>query len=97
MVFTRSGASAVRLSKERPRARIHAWSPDDQVCRRLALAWGVRAHRLPAGRGTDAVVERVARGLGDPVGLAPGERAVLVMGGASDPAGTTTLIKLLTA
>ncbi len=96
VVFTRSGASAVRLSKERPRARIHAWSPDVAICRRLALAWGVCAHRLPAGRGTDAVVERVTAGLRDSGDLARGDRAVLVMGGARDPAGATTLIKLLT-
>ncbi|MDJ0522948.1 MAG: pyruvate kinase [Planctomycetota bacterium] len=97
VVFTRSGASAIRLSKERPRARIHALSPSAAVCRRLSLAWGVTSQYLPAARGTDEVIERVARGLRDPMGLAPGERAVLVMGGATDPAGATTLIKLLTA
>lgn len=97
VVFTRSGASAIRLSKERPRARIHAWSPSESVCRRLAMVWGVTSQYLPAARGTDEVVERLARGLRDPMGLAAGERAVLVMGGATDPAGTTTIIKLLTA
>ncbi len=96
VVFTRGGASAIRLSKERPRARIHAFSPDAAVCRQLALAWGVCAENLPAGRGTDAVVERARRRLCEHTELVPGDRAVLVMGSAQDPEGATTLIKLLT-
>jgi pyruvate kinase len=96
VVFTRTGASAVRLSKERPEAPIHAFAPADAVCRRLAMAWGVRARRLPAGKSTDAVVSQVAQHLRDSAGLAAGSRAVLVMGGAADPAGATTLVKLLT-
>ncbi len=95
VVFSRSGASAVRLSKERPRAPIYAFAPKDDVCRRLSLAWGVHPRRLPAGRSTDAVVEKVLERLRTDGGLAPGARAVLVMGGAKDPAGATSLIKLL--
>lgn len=96
VVFTRTGQSAVRLSKERPRAAVHAFAPQAAVCRRLSLAWGVRPQRLPAGRGTDAVVEHVLGRLREKEGLGTGDRAVLVMGSARDPAGTTTLIKLLT-
>lgn len=96
VVFTRSGQSAVRLSKERPRSAIQAFAPSAAVCRRLTLAWGVRAHRVPAGSGTDAVVREVTRRLRAEGALSAGDRAVLVMGGARDPAGATTLIKLLT-
>jgi pyruvate kinase len=95
VVFTRGGQSAVRLSKERPRARVHAFAPTTAVCRRLALAWGVSARRLPAARGTDAVAAQVTRRLRADGLLAPGERAVLVMGGPEDPAGATTLVRLL--
>ncbi len=87
--------SAQRLSKERPHARIHAFAPTDDVCRRLALCWGVRAKRLPGGRSTDSIVARVSSVLRESEGLSVGARAVLVMGGAQDPAGATTLIKLL--
>ena len=96
VVFTRSGESAVRLSKERPRAAIHAFTPSQAVCRRLMLAWGIHAHRIPAGRSTDAIVREVRRRLRAEGSLAAGDRAVLVMGGAGDPAGATTLIQLLT-
>ena len=95
VVFTRSGQSAVRLSKERPRAVIHAFTRRRDVVRRLALAWGVQAYRIPAGQTTDAIVGGVRRRLRAEGALADGDRAVLVMGGAKDPAGSTTLIKLL--
>jgi pyruvate kinase len=95
VVFTRTGASAVRLSKERPEAPIHAFAPEDDVCRRLALAWGVRPHRLAVTGSTDDVAAEVRATLRGR--LSPGARAVLVMGGPEDPAGATTLIRLVTA
>jgi len=55
----------------------------------------VRPRRLPTGRNTDARVEAVAKRLRDEEGLPPGSAVVLVMGGATDPVGTTTMIKLL--
>ncbi len=95
VVFSRSGQSAIRLSKERPRAAIHAFAPRSSICRRLTLAWGVSAQRIPASGGTDGIVGAVTRRLLADGALAAGDRAVLVMGGARDPAGATTLIKLL--
>jgi len=97
IVFTRTGASAIRLSKERPQARIHAFAPGESTCRRLTLAWGVRPTGLPACSGTDEVFHFVKDHMEGPsVGLGSGDRAVLVMGSAKDPAGTTTVIKLFT-
>ena len=97
IVFTRTGASAIRLSKERPQARIYAFAPSEAVCRRLTLAWGVRPTDLPESEGTDEVFQFVKRHMEGPdVGLREGDRAVLVMGSAEDPAGATTMIKLFT-
>jgi pyruvate kinase len=44
VVFTRTGASAHLISKERPDAAIVAYTPFETVYRRLALWWGVQAH-----------------------------------------------------
>jgi pyruvate kinase len=41
VVFTRTGASAQLISKERPAAQILAFTPFETVYRRLALWWGV--------------------------------------------------------
>jgi pyruvate kinase len=96
VVFTRTGTSAVRLSKERPNSTIHAYATSEQICRRLTLAWGVRPKRLPSVEGgTDAIVARVRRELRRQDHLPRGSRAVLVMGAARDPAGATTMIQLL--
>lgn len=57
LVFTRTGASAIRLSKERPEAHIHAFARDEATCRRLTFAWGVRPTELPDCQGTDEVFQ----------------------------------------
>lgn len=96
VVFTRGGQSARRLAKERPRAPIYAYAADEHVRRGLLLSWGVRPRLMPAARSTDAIVAAVAADLRRRAGLRRGARVVLVMGGADDPTGATSLIKLLT-
>lgn len=96
VVFTRTGSSALRLSKERPRAPIFAYTPTEEVCRRLTFAWGVRPRYLPMAEHTDATVARVVEQLRTHERFPAGSRAVLVMGAARDTAGTTTMIQLLT-
>lgn len=95
-VYTRTGASALRLSLERPRAPIHAFTPDAAACRRLAIAWGVRARTLAAPASSDALVSEIAGALKAGGELAPGSRVVLLMGAPDDAAGTTTVVRLLT-
>ncbi len=47
VVFTHAGKMALNVSQLRPEhAAIYAFTPDDQVCRRLALLYGVQAQRL---------------------------------------------------
>jgi pyruvate kinase len=96
VVFTRGGQSARRLAKERPRAPIYAFAAEESVARGLLLSWGVRPRRMPAGRTTDARLRGVLARLRKAEHLRRGARVVLVMGGAGDPAGTTSLVKLLT-
>jgi pyruvate kinase len=47
IIFTRRGQMANFVSNQRPSHRpIHAFAPTYEVCRRLALNWGVSAHCL---------------------------------------------------
>jgi pyruvate kinase len=96
VVFTRGGQSARRLAKERPRAPVYAYAADDAVVRGLAFSWGVRPRRMPAGRTTDDAIRAVVARLRSAERLRAGARVVLVMGGARDRAGATSLVKLLT-
>src|SRR6185369_9039365 len=41
VAYTSSGASALRMARERPRAPIIGMTPKRETARRLALAWGV--------------------------------------------------------
>lgn len=99
-VYTRTGASALRISSERPTAPVYAFTPDAATCRRLALAWGVRAQVLapqPAGPlGSDLLVERVRAALRSSDEVPPGSRVVALLGAPGDAAGTTSVIRLLT-
>ncbi|GCE12327.1 pyruvate kinase [Tengunoibacter tsumagoiensis] len=59
VVFTRSGASAHLISKDRPRTPIFAYTPSEEVYRRLALWWGVRPCLVPLTGTTDELIEVV--------------------------------------
>jgi len=41
VVFTKSGASARRVSRSKPKAPIYAVATEDEILRRLAVSWGV--------------------------------------------------------
>ncbi len=96
VVFTRGGQSARRVAKERPRAPIFAYAADDAVRRGLLLSWGVRPRHLPDGGSTDAIIRHVLADLRRTAHLRRGDRVVLVMGAAEDPAGATSIVKLMT-
>ena len=46
-VFTDSGATARMLSKYRPAVRIYAFTPNEAVCNRMNLLWGVTPVHCP--------------------------------------------------
>ena len=47
VVFTRRGDMAVKTAMLRPHQNIHAFAPNDAVCRKLALARGIHANSIP--------------------------------------------------
>jgi pyruvate kinase len=74
---TRTGRTAELLSWGRARVPIHAFSPDERVCRRLALWWGVTAVHHPLAESLEGNIEAMEahllrRGL-----AGPGDRVVI--------------------
>jgi len=62
VVFTRSGASAQRVSATRPRQPIHALTPSTPTARRLSLVWGVSSDLEPdEPRSFDDILDAVGR------------------------------------
>lgn len=94
--FTLSGVTARLLAHYRPPVPIVAFSPNQEVRRRLALLWGVVPRVLEPIQETEAMVKRVeeellARGL-----ARKGERIVIVFGAPVGQPGKINSLRLHT-
>ena len=95
-VFTDSAATARMLSKYRPAVRIYAFTPNEAVCNRMNLLWGVTPVCCPASltvlrMGEFAEAELKRREVvseGDVFGMIAGE---------TQSAGATNFLRLMTA
>ena len=93
-VFTHTGYSARLASKARPADPIIALTPLESTCRRLTLAWGVMAVRVPQWRTADRMVELGIRLLVERKLIRRGEW-VVAMAGTTTRAGGTNLLRIL--
>lgn len=84
VVFTKSGATAARLSAERPRAQILAFTREPAIQRRLALHWGVHAFPMPPGEARE-LVSNAERFVVDHGWATTGQTIVFVFGGKLAP------------
>lgn len=96
VAFTLTGTTARLLSKYRPQVPIIAFSPNQEVRRRLSLLWGTVPRVLEPMQETEAMVRRVeeellARGLAN-----KGERIVIVFGAPVGLAGKINSLRLHT-
>jgi pyruvate kinase len=96
VAFTLTGTTARLLSHFRPTAPIIAFSPNQEVRRRLSLLWGVMPRVLEPLQETEAMVKRVeeellARGLAN-----KGERIVIVFGAPIGEPGRINSLRLHT-
>ena len=92
--FTTSGVTALRVSRQRPDCVILGLTPQPEVARRLALAWGV--HPLVC-EGTFTMTETVAKAtqLASRTGLAKrGEEIVVVAGVPFGKSGGTNSLRV---
>ena len=96
VVFTWSGASAIVVSKGRPRGPLFALTPEQRVVDRLALAWGVQPLRIAPVQSVDDLIlagehALLASGL-----VQPGEELV-VLAGKAPTKQATYLLKITEA
>jgi pyruvate kinase len=76
---TRTGRTAELLAADRPRVPIYAFAPDERVCRKLALWWGVTPLQLSGATIGPELVDRGHARRGDTivvVGSQPMRRGV---------------------
>jgi pyruvate kinase len=94
VAFTQSGSTARRVSQCRPKVPILALTPDDAVCRRLQLCWGIETAHIAE---PSSVEELFITGANLPKRLGLGKAGDLVVITAGIPlrvAGTTNLLKV---
>jgi pyruvate kinase len=92
VVATRSGFTARKVARHRPRLPVLALTSDDAVRRRLSLVWGITALHVDWEEGPEAILTRFR----DPVRasglLPPGARVVMTAGW---PSGSTNLVHVV--
>jgi len=94
--FTRSGASAIAVSKYRPPVPIYAVTHDLQTFRRLNLNWGVYPFLTLPATTTDKIIEESMK-VAKEKGIAKkGDRIIVLAGAPTGVPGTTNLLKVLT-
>jgi pyruvate kinase len=94
VAFTTTGATARRLSRERPLQPVLALSPNIDAVRRMALVWGVEP-RVSAQPDSLEVVTTDASSKALELGLvAPGERLLVVAGTPFGAPGAANLLRL---
>ena len=93
VTYTRSGWTSLRAARERPKAPVLSLTPNRDIARRLALAWGV--HTVHLGNDVKNVDEMVstARTTTQAEGYGrPGDAIVIAAGMPFGKAGTTNLL-----
>jgi len=96
VIYTHSGSSSIRASRERPEAPLLSLTPNLSTARRLALVWGVHSVLTHEISDVDTMTELACEtALGE--GFAkPGDSIVIAAGVPFGRAGTTNMLRLAT-
>ena len=92
--WTWTGATALRVSRERPRLPVLALSPNLSTARRLALAWGVHAICTDDARDLDDLVDRSCGTAVSESFAEAGERIIVVAGVPLGTPGATNMLRI---
>ncbi|WP_375459387.1 pyruvate kinase [uncultured Enterovirga sp.] len=95
--WTSTGATALRVARERPKPPILALSPNLSTARRLALAWGVHAIRIDDARDLDDLVDRSCTTALAETFAKGGDRIVVVAGVPLGTPGATNMLRIARA
>ena len=94
IAFTRSGFTALLLSKFRPAAPIIAFTPDEAVMRRMLLFWGVRPYFMKLFKNTDEMINNVESALINMKMAKSGDLIVITASSPIETYGKTNFLKI---
>jgi pyruvate kinase len=92
--WTSSGATALRVARERPQVPIVAISPNIGTGRRLSVVWGVHCVVAEDAHDQDDMVERACRFAFKDGFAKSGRRVIIVAGLPLGPPGATNMIRI---
>jgi pyruvate kinase len=94
VAWTASGATALRIARERPRAPILALTPNRDTARRLTAVWGVEAAVTKDAHDVNDMADRASK-FAVRQGLAkPGDRILIIAGVPFGTPGATNMLRL---
>ena len=79
-VFTRTGRTAILMSKTRPCVPILAFTPVEETYRKMALTWGVKPYHIPWADTIEEMIAHVDAALRASNLVKPGGQVVVVSG-----------------
>ena len=94
VVFTQSGSTALFVSKQRPSMPIIAYTPFENIMRRLNLYWGVIPKAMGLIEDTDNLIKEMDRNLLSYKLARRGDSVVILMGMPISQKGVTNMMKL---
>lgn len=94
VAWTFSGATALRVARERPRVPILAMTSSRDTARRLALVWGVHAILAPDIKTDDDMMTRSTANALKEEFASKGERIIIIAGVPFGTPGATNMLRL---
>jgi len=79
-VFTKSGRTALLMSKTRPQVPILAFTPEQDTYQRMGIYWGVKPHRVPHVDTIEDMLKVVETAMVASTSIQPGQQVVMVCG-----------------
>jgi len=79
-VFTRTGRTAILMSKTRPCVPVLAFTPVEETYRKMGLVWGVTPYRIPWADTIEEMIGHVETALREKALIKPGGQVVIVSG-----------------
>lgn len=94
VAWTTSGATALRIARERPEAPVLTLTPSLSTARRLAIAWGVHAFVTEDAHDVDDMAERAAQLAGTEGFAKSAQRIIIVAGVPFGTPGATNMVRI---
>ena len=93
-VFTESGDSARRMARLRSSIPMIAFTPSEEIRRRMALSWGVKSYLVPRVTHTDAMYPIVDEALMSHQLAERGDKVVVISGSPPGTPGSTNDLRV---